>query len=139
MEKFLQKETDKPLISSKHLSSLKSFSKSAKLKKAALTYLASRSVDRDIQAEMAIFKKLDKNNDGYITLKELKSGMKGIPNLEEVSRILNSIDTDKNGAINYNEFIAATIDTEKLVNSKEDQCADAFQVFDKNGDGKITI
>ena len=65
--------------------------------------------------------------------------MKDIPNIEIVSKILETIDTDQNGAINYNEFIAATMDTEKMLNTDQDKFQDAFSVFDKNGDGKITV
>lgn len=33
---------------------------------------------------------------------------------EEIEQIIRSIDTDKNGAINYTEFIAATLSTEAV-------------------------
>ena len=55
MDKFLKKENDKPFLNSKHIESMKKFEKSTKLKKAALTYLASRTKDRDISEEMKIF------------------------------------------------------------------------------------
>jgi Ca2+-binding EF-hand superfamily protein len=42
-----------------------------------------------------IFFKLDKNKDGYITLKELREGMKGTPNIEEIADILKGLDIDK--------------------------------------------
>ena len=64
---------------------------------------------------MEIFKMLDKNKDGYVTLKELKEGMKENPNIEEIARLLNSIDLDQNGAINYTEFIAATMNTKTMI------------------------
>jgi calcium-dependent protein kinase len=83
------------LLSSQHTERLRNFQKSKKLKKAALTYLASRVSDEDIINEMKIFFKLDKNKDGYITLKELKEGMKGNPNIEEIADILKGVDTDK--------------------------------------------
>jgi len=59
-----------------------------------LSYLATRANDKDIEKEMEIFKMLDKNKDGYVTLKELKEGMKENPNIEEIARLLNSIDLD---------------------------------------------
>mmetsp|Transcript_25501 Transcript_25501/g.22658 ORF Transcript_25501/g.22658 Transcript_25501/m.22658 type:complete len:87 (+) Transcript_25501:148-408(+) len=66
---------------------------------------------------MKIFFKLDKNKDGYITLKELKEGMVSTPNIEEIADILKEVDTDKNGVINYTEFIAATLDQKSLMSS----------------------
>lgn len=85
---------------------------------------------------MKIFFKLDKNKDGYITLKELKEGMKNTPNINEIADILQGVDTDKNGAINYTEFIAATLDQKGLISSTS-LIKDAFQLFDKNNDGTI--
>ena len=124
------------LLSSKHTDRLREFQKTKKLKKAALTYLASRLSDEDIINEMQIFFKLDKNKDGYITLKELKEGMKETPNIEEIADILKGVDTDKNGVINYTEFIAATLDQKSLLSS-DSLIKDAFQLFDKNNDGII--
>lgn len=124
------------LLSSQHTSRLRDFQKATRLKKAALTYLASRVSDEDIIKEMKIFFKLDKNKDGYITLKELREGMKSEPNIEEIADILKGVDTDKNGVINYTEFIAATLDQKELLSS-ESWIRDAFQLFDKNNDGTI--
>lgn len=115
---------------------LKDFQKSKKLKKAALTYLASRTSDDDVSEEMQIFLKLDKNKDGYITLKELKEGMKDLDNIDELTEILKGVDVDNNGAINYTEFIAATLDQNLIVN-QTNKIKDAFKIFDIDGDGVI--
>ena len=80
---------------------------------------------------------LDKNKDGYVTLKELKDGLKDNPNIDEIAHLLNTIDLDQNGAINYTEFIAATMNTKNMI-EKQSKIQDAFSVFDKNGDGTIT-
>lgn len=47
----------------------------------------------------------------------------------EVERIMNAADLDKNGHIDYSEFIAATTDKRKLL-SKE-RLKTAFQLFDR--------
>lgn len=47
----------------------------------------------------------------------------------EVERIMSNADIDKNGHIDYSEFINATIDKRKIL-SKERLKA-AFQLFDK--------
>jgi calcium-dependent protein kinase len=93
MRKYKEKSSDIQM-GSKHLERLKSFEKSSKLKKAALSYLASRVDDKDIENEIALFRSLDKNKDGYLTLKELKEGMKNNPNIDEIARLLNNIDLD---------------------------------------------
>jgi calcium-dependent protein kinase len=47
----------------------------------------------------------------------------------EVERIMRNCDTDKNGHIDYSEFISATIDKRKLL-SKE-RLKHAFAIFDR--------
>lgn len=47
----------------------------------------------------------------------------------EVERIMKSVDIDKNGCIDYSEFISATIDKRKLL-SKE-RLKQAFALFDR--------
>jgi Ca2+-binding EF-hand superfamily protein len=68
------------------------------------------------------FQALDKNNDGKLSRAELLEGFSetmGQTAAEiEVERIMQNCDIDKNGHIDYSEFINATIDKRKLL-SKE--------------------
>lgn len=108
------------------------------LKKAALTYIASRLKDDEIKNLKEIFAALDKNGDGSLTLEEVKSGvskLKGASNLN-FEDIFKSIDTDGSGVINYTEFLAATIDQKTYL--QEERLYDAFRLFDKDGSGKIS-
>ena len=130
---WLEIADDHSTVSKQHMERLRDFQKAKKLKKAALAYIASRATDEDISEELKIFESLDKNKDGYITLKELREGMADNSNLEEISEILKGVDVDANGAINYTEFIAATMDQHKFFKKVKD----AFDVFDRNGDGVI--
>lgn len=77
------------------------------------------------------------NKDGYITASELKKGIQSLNSRTdaEIEEIMNSIDTDKNGAINYNEFIAATLN--EKVASDYQRIIKAFEFFDINKDGMI--
>ena len=54
----------------------------------------------------------------------------------EVERIMQNVDIDKNGHIDYSEFISATIDKRKLL-SKERLKA-AFAIFDRDNNGFIS-
>jgi len=49
---------------------------------------------------------------------------------------LQDVDSDGSGVIDYTEFLAATLD--KKVYLAEDVCWQAFRVFDRDGDGKIS-
>jgi calcium-dependent protein kinase len=122
-------------ISSVHLERLKRFQTLQSFKKLILTFIATRMSDKDILSQMVLFKELDKNKDGYITLSELKSKLRVKLDPEELKEIIDAVDTDKNGAINYTEFIAATTDIFLLKDEKKLQ--GIFALFDANKDGKI--
>ena len=55
-------------------SSLKNFHNYCKLKKAALTYIASQLSENEITELGRFFKSIDKNNDGVLTIDEIKNG-----------------------------------------------------------------
>lgn len=124
-------------INSVHMNRLREFHRLEQFKKLVFTYMASRTSDRDIIDEIKEFRKYDKNNDGYITLKELKQALKGEMTKDELTEILKGIDTDRNGAINYTEFIAATMD--RVFFHDKTKLENAFNFLDVNGDGNITI
>jgi calcium-dependent protein kinase len=125
----------KKKVSFSHMERLMNFSKTNKIRKIICTFLASRISNEEVQKQLESFDKLDKNKDGYITPKELHKGLGEIFSLEDTQKIMNSVDTDKNGAINYNEFLAATLDGEIVKNLKKLEMA--FKYFDSNKDGYI--
>lgn len=69
--------------------------------------------------------------------KELRKGMKKLKNRtdSEIDAIMESMDTDHNGAINFNEFISATLNS--TVTKDYDRIYKAFEFFDLDGDGYI--
>ena len=75
------------------------------------------------------------NGDGSLSLDELKKGLAGKANGENILELLKSADTDGSGEINYTEFLAATID--QTVFMREDYLKTTFRLFDKDGSGKI--
>lgn len=50
---------------------------------------------------------------------------------------MKSIDVDRSGTIDYNEFLAATIDKEKIASKKNLELA--FKTFDRDNSGKINL
>jgi len=54
----------------------------------------------------------------------------------DVEQILKNVDIDNSGRIDYNEFIAATINNEKLIN--EQKLKTSFDFFDHDKSGQIT-
>lgn len=58
-----------------YLDKLEDFKQSNHLKKAILSFLATKVNDEEIKDEIELFNSFDTNNDGYITKKELKKGL----------------------------------------------------------------
>jgi len=82
---------------------------------------------------------LDKNNDGKLNKEELIEGYKKIYGgmaEEEVVKILERVDADGSGEIDYSEWIVATIDKKKYLS--DEKLKIAFQIFDKDGGGSIS-
>jgi calcium-dependent protein kinase len=113
------------------------FKESTNLKKAILSYLATKVSDEEIKDEIELFNSFDSNNDGYITRKELKKGLQKLQKRsdEEIDAIMDSLDTDKNGAINFNEFISATLNSN--ISKDYEKIVKAFEFFDLDNDGLI--
>ena len=78
---------------------------------------------------------LDVNGDGSLTLEELRKGLAGKDNGDDLMAIMQGADTDGSGEINYTEFLAATIDANVFL--REDYLRTAFNMFDKDRSGKI--
>ena len=62
--------------------------------------------------------------------------LKGIKTTDEINDILAGVDIDKNGAINYTEFIVANLSAELLT---EKRLKVAFESLDLDGDGFIDM
>ena len=120
-----------------YMERIENFKDSSHLKKAILSFLSSKVNDEDIKEEIDLFNSFDENNDGYITKKELRKGLKDLQNKtdKEVEEIMASMDTDQNGAINFNEFISATLNS-NITNDYE-RILKAFEFFDLDNDGLI--
>lgn len=86
------------------------------------------------------FALFDKDNDGTITTTELGTVMRSLgqaPTDSELQDMINEVDVDGSGTIDFQEFLEMMTKHMKETDT-EQELKEAFKVFDKNGDGKIS-
>ncbi|KAL1803099.1 hypothetical protein ACET3Z_031746 [Daucus carota] len=122
------------------LNRLKQFRAMNKFKKVALRVIAGCLSEEEIMGLKQMFKGMDCDNSGTITLDELKQGLAkqgtSLSNFE-VKQLMEAADADGNGTIDYDEFITATMHLNRM--DKEEHLYTAFQYFDKDNSGYITV
>ena len=94
------------------MENLKAFRSKNKLKKAALTVIASEVGGKELLDLKNMFLELDADNSGTLTINEIHQGLKdcGFKNVpEELQKVMDSVDSDGSGKIDYTEFIAASM------------------------------
>ncbi|PSR90130.1 Calcium-dependent protein kinase [Actinidia chinensis var. chinensis] len=122
------------------LDRLKQFRAMNKFKKVALRVIAGCLSEEEIMGLKQMFKGMDTDNSGTITLEELKQGLakQGTKLSEyEVKQLMEAADADGNGTIDYDEFITATMHLNRM--DREEHLYTAFQYLDKDHSGYITI
>jgi len=100
--------------------------------------------DSEIQTLRKIFTKLDKSKDGYICVHEIEGLMNELkgeftsiighdPNWKT---IIDSLDTNNDGKLDFNEFISAA--TNRVILLNEENLIKAFSILDTNDDGRVS-
>ena len=128
-------------ISIRCLNNMKKFHAERKLQQASLTYIVNNLLSKEEKNDLLeLFQQFDTNGDGVLSKEEILNGYKTLMPFEdaekEVERIMNEVDIDKNGTIDYNEFVLATINKQKLLNKEKLEAT--FKMFDKDGNGTIS-
>jgi calcium-dependent protein kinase len=117
---------------------LKEFKLKDKLQLAALAFIVHFIDTNDEMSKLVeVFRSMDTDGDGRLTFKELVDGLTSIKGKfvseVEISNIFQLIDQDKNGFIDYEEFIRVCIDRTNILSEKNLQLA--FDNFDRDKDG----
>mmetsp|Transcript_38619 Transcript_38619/g.38162 ORF Transcript_38619/g.38162 Transcript_38619/m.38162 type:complete len:89 (+) Transcript_38619:1420-1686(+) len=87
---------------------------------AVISYIANYvTSEQNNQAMRDTFQMLDKDNDGVLSRQELLNGLSKVFGKqaflhEEIDQLLENIDLNGNGVIDYSEFVTATSDYQKL-------------------------
>ncbi len=101
--------------------------------------------DQLTEEQIAEFKEAfflyDKNSDGTITTKELGTVMRSLginPTEAELVEMINEVDANGNGTIDFPEFLTLMVRRTNNTNPEE-EILDVFKVFDRDGNGMISI
>lgn len=127
-------------ISSDVITNMQSYMDTVNFKRTTLTFIASRIPEDQITQLREVFTKFDKNGDGKLSIDELKEGIENVPDCQlsigDVDKILDVMDSNRNGVIDYTEFIAGCLQSYNYL--KENHLKSAFTFFDKDGSGTIS-
>ncbi|XP_009986082.1 PREDICTED: calmodulin-A-like [Tauraco erythrolophus] len=111
---------------------------------AATAGARAHDADQLTEEQIAEFKEafslFDKDGDGTITTKELGTVMRSLgqnPTEAELQDMINEVDADGNGTIDFPEFLTMMARKMKDTDSEE-EIREAFRVFDKDGNGYIS-
>ncbi|EQC29453.1 CAMK/CDPK protein kinase [Saprolegnia diclina VS20] len=121
------------------MTSLKRFQGHNKLKKVALGVIADQMTGAEINELKKTFAMIDADGNGVITMQELGAAVRDMGHgmLEsEVLQLLQGLDIDGDGNLDYNEFLAATMKRNDF--NKEEYLVNAFNYFDTKKQGVIT-
>lgn len=124
------------------LISLKTFHCQSKLQEAVRVFITSQITSyEDIRYFKQSFQKIDKDGDGKITKEELAAQYSKMMSLDEASKVakevIDKLDQDADGMIDYTEFLVSC--TERQIIISLDHLEAAFQAFDLDGSGTITV
>jgi len=102
-----------------------------------------KTITMDPNELKRVFQMFDRNDDGRITKKELNDSLENlgifIPD-KELSQMIEKIDVNRDGCVDIEEFreLYESIMSERDEEEEEDM-REAFNVFDQNGDGFISV
>ncbi|KAH7152973.1 hypothetical protein EDB81DRAFT_790161 [Dactylonectria macrodidyma] len=107
---------------------------------APLPNMADSLTEEQVSEFKEAFSLFDKDGDGQITTKELGTVMRSLgqnPSESELQDMINEVDADNNGTIDFPEFLTMMARKMKDTDSEE-EIREAFKVFDRDNNGFIS-
>ena len=110
-----------------------------KFQETIIAYLAMNFIDKDEEKKLReVFRFCDRKNKNYLSLDDIKYGLNCINyniSENEIEHIFNIMDSDRNGQIEYQEFLRKLCDKDKLFSEENLKCA--FNLLDEEKKGII--
>ena len=112
------------------------------MKKATCAFIASQLLTKEEKEKIdTVFRAIDVTKDGKLSKTEVKAGFFQIFGTflsdKEIDEMFARVDCDGTGEIEYSEFVIASMAETDLLS--KDRLRKAFQLFDKDNSGSITI
>ncbi|KAJ9543138.1 hypothetical protein OSB04_022845 [Centaurea solstitialis] len=117
---------------------LKQFSMMNRFKRKALRVIADFLSNEEVEDIKETFKKIDTDDDGIVTVEELKTGLQKLNTQlaeSEAQLLIEAVDTNGKGTLDYGEFVAISLHLKKMAN--DEHLHKAFSYFDKDSNGFI--
>ena len=103
--------------------------------------MADELSDEQISEFREAFRVFDKNDDGTISASELGTVMRSLganPKEFELRDMIAEVDADKSGSVDFDEFLSLMAKKLKSNTDPEEELREAFDVFDRDGNGFIS-
>ncbi|KAJ7329337.1 hypothetical protein JRQ81_015511 [Phrynocephalus forsythii] len=103
--------------------------------------MAQRLTEEQLAEYKEAFSLFDKDGDGRITTAELGTVLRSLghnPTEGELHSLISAVDTNHSGTVDFPEFLSVVAKMAKACDSEE-EIREAFRVFDKDGNGYISV
>ncbi len=121
---------------------LQDFKKKTVFQQGVMAFILSFTQSHDDLDELRqIFLKLDKSNDGVLSTQEIQEGLKQVMGVKgsntEYEALLQNMDMDRNGHVDYSEFLTAAVNKNQLLS--RGNLETAYKLFDVDKNGTVTV
>ncbi|KAF5940968.1 hypothetical protein HYC85_022135 [Camellia sinensis] len=119
-------------------SRLKQFSMMNRFKRKALRVITDFLSIEEVEDIKETFRKIDTDNDGIVSIEELKVGLQKLGSQlaeSELQMLIEAVDTNGKGTLDCGEFVAVSLYLQRMAN--DEHLRKAFSYFDKDGNGFI--
>jgi calcium-dependent protein kinase len=100
--------TSKAVLSHKVFENMYAYRSLQKLKKAVLMYIATQTTEKEVGTLRDLFTSLDKDGDGKLSIEDVQETLKSYKGSLNVKEMLESLDTDQSGYIDYSGIFCLT-------------------------------
>ncbi|KAK3445044.1 hypothetical protein EUGRSUZ_A00519 [Eucalyptus grandis] len=109
-----------------------------KLRLTATQVIAEFLSVEEVEGIKDMFKKMDVDDDGIISIEELKAGLRNFGSQlaeSDVQMLIEAVDANGKGSLDYGEFLAVSLHLQRVAN--DEHLRKAFSYFDKDGNSFI--